>query len=654
MPGPARHFFARLLCSEEHSTEPAMSNSSELSPSHAYKQLRARRLKQVLYVSTAGLLLATLVNWLSAGDPLTLVALLAANTGLITSIVFARQGQIERSATIMLWTLAICISAAITINHGLVDSGMLAFPAILIFAALFGQQGQFNSLFTFILLMTLGIGVAHILGWRNSAPAPPGWSMMTDVIVILFVIGYSVRFPAFDLRNALERLEQEIEKYRKSEATATYLAQYDSLTGLPNRSLCEDRFNQHLAIAKRQKQLCALLFIDLDNFKTINDSLGHVIGDQVLKSVANSLQRCIRATDTASRFGGDEFIVLLNSINAKTEVDRVATKILRALTKPVTLDNHLIQTSASIGIVLAPADGNDFISCCRSADIAMYQAKADGKNLFRFYSQKMDKLSNDRFALIKDLSSAIKNDELKLYYQPKIDLVSGQLVGAEALIRWQHPSRGLLPPITFIELAEETGQIIEIGQWILKQACQQCRAWHDAGYHNFEMAVNLSPVQFARGNLQEQVEKALKHANLSGEHLELEITESLLLHDADSVREQIDNLRLHGVTFSIDDFGTGYSNLGYLSEYDLESLKIDQSFVRNILNSKRDLNIVIAIINIAKSLELSIVAEGIEDVHILTRLTQLGCTLGQGYYWSKPLPADAFSTYMAKSQRQRA
>lgn len=619
-------------------------------PNLAEDQLRSRRLGQVIVCCMAGLLIAMAFNALAGINWYTQVIIGLTLGGLVLALRAHKQARIELASLLFLWSITVCLSALITANHGLIDKGVLGLPVLLIFASLFSHGRQFWGLFGFVLLVVVLIGLSQMAGWKPIITVSVTPSTLANTLIILVITGLSVHFLSHELRDTLAQLALENEKFRASEAKATYLAQYDYLTGLPNRTLCEDRFNNLLNRIKRHGGQCALLFIDLDNFKTINDSLGHSIGDQVLKLVAKTLKRCLRSTDTACRFGGDEFIVLLSDIKNPQQIERIATKILKLLTKPAQLEHHYIQTSASIGIAMAPQDGSDFDSFCKNADIAMYRAKADGKNLYRFFDSAMNTLSDQRFVLLKDLRKAVKKDELRLYYQPKVNLHTGELVGAEALIRWQHPERGLLTPVDFIELAEETGQIVDIGNWVLREACKQCKAWHLAGHENLEIAVNLSPVQFTRGTLEKEVIKALTQAGLEGCHLELELTESLLLGDAENVRSQLADLRRHGVSFSIDDFGTGYSNLGYLSKFHLESLKIDQSFVRKMLDSKQDLNIIIAIINIANSLGLTTVAEGIEDTMALQRLTEMGCDLGQGYFWSKPLAADDFEKLMRSFQ----
>ncbi|WP_390591806.1 putative bifunctional diguanylate cyclase/phosphodiesterase [Simiduia litorea] len=612
-------------------------------------RFRAQRLTQVYWITLVGLGVAIIANWKISADLTTVLILSLAEILLIWGLRDLKNNKVDQAASILLWTLSLSLTGSIVINSGLRDPALLAYPAILIFAALFGNTRLFISLFSFLIFSIIFVGATDIYQWKEFKQFTINWTNITDALIILIVIGFTVRFQALDLRNALKRLERENEKFRVSEAKASYLAQYDSLTGLPNRALCENRFALALHTQQRRGGLCALLFIDLDNFKTINDSLGHSIGDAVLKTIADRITDSIRASDTACRFGGDEFIVILTDLQDATQAERISTKLLRTLSKPLQLEQHFIDTSASIGIVLAPQDGDSFDAYCKNADIAMYQAKADGKNLCRFFNDQMNTLSKERFELITGLRSAIKRREFRLHYQPKISLASGKWIGAEALLRWQHPEKGLLAPGIFMDLAEETGLIIDIGKWVLQEACTQCRIWHDQGFDSLDIAVNLSSVQFSRGNLEREVKKALRKSGLDGHYLELELTESLLLGDAENVRTQVDKLRAHGISFSIDDFGTGYSNLSYLSKFDIESLKIDQSFVRKILNSEQDLNITIAIINFAKSLGLTTVAEGIEDAKIMAKLKALGCDLGQGYYWSKPLDAEAFTQQLQQN-----
>ncbi|GAA0853373.1 putative bifunctional diguanylate cyclase/phosphodiesterase [Aliiglaciecola litoralis] len=626
-----------------------MSETDDSSAVDEITHFRAKRLRQLLYITLVCLNLGLVVIYITAYHLPTLLTLAGCDVMMLYALRSLSSNQVDKAASILLWSIAVGLSIAVMLNSGLRDPAVISFPAILFFAALMCSRREFTLLYVFFCCVTLLIGFTHISGWRNEGYDPVNIPNIVIVLLILTAASYSIRTFSHDLRNALQKLEKGNQKLKDSEEKAQYMAHYDDLTGLPNRTLCQDRFNYQMKLLERHGGQLAFLFIDLDNFKTINDSLGHTVGDQVLLIVAENISKSLRSMDTASRFGGDEFIVLLTEVKHIKDVEKTCNKILDAVNQSILLDSYHIQISASIGIAMAPHDGADFDSYCKKADIAMYKAKADGKNLYRFFDASMNSLSEERFVLIKDLRDALKRQELILFYQPKVDLRSGKLVGAEALIRWQHPERGLMAPGQFIELAEETGLIVEIGDWVLEEACRRCKSWHQAGYVDFEIAVNLSSVQFARGNLTAQVEKALRQSGLEGKYLELELTESLLLGEGENIQSQLNDIKKHGVSFSIDDFGTGYSNLGYLSKYPLDALKIDQSFVRKIHDSKQDLNIIIAIINIAKSLDLTVIAEGIETHENLQQLTQLGCQFGQGFHWAKPQSPEDFLTYVARN-----
>ncbi|WP_339721583.1 EAL domain-containing protein [uncultured Paraglaciecola sp.] len=626
-----------------------MSDTEDPSAIDEITNFRAKRLRQLLYITLACLNLGVALIYIFAYHLPTLLTLVGCDIMMLYALHTLLLNKVDKAASILLWSISVGLTIAVLLNSGLRDPAILSFPAILFFAALMCSRREFTLLYVYFCTATVLIGLTHLSGLRNEGYDPVNIPNIAIILLILTAASLSIRTISHDLRSALSKLEKGNRQLKISKAKAQYMAQYDELTGLPNRSLCQDRFNYQMKLIQRHGGQIALLFIDLDNFKTINDSLGHSVGDQVLKTVAGNLAQCLRKVDTAGRFGGDEFIVLLTEVNHIRDVQKTCNKILNAVNQNIVLDSYSIQTSASIGIAMAPKDGADFDSYCKKADIAMYQAKADGKNLFRFFDASMNTVSQERFVLIKDLRDALKQNQLTLFYQPKVDLRTARLVGAEALIRWQHPERGLIAPRQFIELAEETGLIVEIGDWVLEEACRQCRSWHEAGYPDFEVAVNLSSVQFARGNLTEQVEKALSQSGLAGKYLELELTESLLLGEGEHILTQLSNIKNLGVSFSIDDFGTGYSNLSYLSKYNLDALKIDQSFVFKMLESKQNLNIIIAIINIAKSLDLTVVAEGIESAETLEKLTQLGCEFAQGYYWAKPQSSADFLKYVEQN-----
>ena len=418
------------------------------------------------------------------------------------------------------------------------------------------------------------------------------------------------------------------------------LAHFDILTRLPNRALFRDRLKQAMNLALRNDQQVAVLFLDLDRFKDINDTLGHSIGDMLLQQVADRMELVMRDCDTVARLGGDEFTIFVQDIKSAENACKVAQKLLDLFEIPYCLAGQQIYISNSIGITLFPADSNNIDGLLMNADIAMYRAKADGKNTYRLYNSEMSKQGTDRVALQSDLRSAVDLKQLRLLYQPKFDTLSGRIVGVEALIRWQHPERGLIPPDLFIPLAEESGSIFAITEWVLNTACHQAKLWHDAGYAGVTMAVNISAVSLKRKNVVAMVEQALANTGLPPDLLELELTESMLIDNNLMAEETLRVLKDLGISIAIDDFGTGYSSLSYLHRFPIDSLKIDRSFVWNMNRSSNDLAIVVAIIAMAHSFKLQVIAEGVETEEQLETLKTCGCEVIQGYLLSKPVGAE--------------
>lgn len=440
----------------------------------------------------------------------------------------------------------------------------------------------------------------------------------------------------------------DITEKKKAQRVIDYLSHHDALTGLPNRILVRDRVKQAIAAAKRDKHKIALLFIDLDNFKSINDSLGHASGDVLLEVISHRLRESIRGTNTVSRFGGDEFLVVLSHITASDAVVAVCSKILEDITKPARIDGYELSTSCSIGVTVYPDDGDDFDSLLRKADSAMYYAKDAKGNTYRFFDSKMNADAIEQVELRHGLRIALERNEFVLHYQPQIDLSSGAVIGAEALIRWQHPELGLLPPGKFITLAEDSGLIVPIGEWALREACRQAMAWRKQGLPDLVMAVNLSAIQFRRGNLDETVIAALRDSGLDPQFLELELTESILIGDTENVLQTVKRLKTLGVKLSLDDFGTGYSSLSYLKRFAVDKVKIDQSFIRDMDKNPSDEAIVRAIIQMSKSLGLRTIAEGIEEEHLIKYLQIYHCDEAQGYYYSRPMAGAHFAEFLTK------
>jgi diguanylate cyclase (GGDEF)-like protein/PAS domain S-box-containing protein len=444
---------------------------------------------------------------------------------------------------------------------------------------------------------------------------------------------------------------QDITEHRQAMDRLHYLANYDTLTGLPNRVLLQDRLNQAMLEADRRDRLVAVMFLDLDRFKLINDTLGHETGDALLKQVAERLRTCVRTSDTISRLGGDEFTIVLANVAHVNDVAHVAQKIIDCFAVPFHLQGRELFISPSIGITLYPFDDNDLDSLLRNADAAMYHAKELGRNTFQFYTAELNRRTAKRLQLETALRHALERNELLLHYQPQLSLKSGRIIGAEALARWRHPEMGLVSPQEFIPLAEETGLILPIGEWVLRTACTQARAWHAAGFGALQIAVNLSGRQFQHRHLAKLVKQVLHDTGLDPRLLDLELTESLLMHNTEAILGTMEELHAYGVSFSMDDFGTGYSSLSYLKRFPIDTLKIDQSFMRDIPRDPDDAAIAQAIIAMAHSLDIRVIAEGVETARQLAFLRAKRCDGMQGFLFSKPLPAKAFTALLRRQRR---
>ncbi len=438
---------------------------------------------------------------------------------------------------------------------------------------------------------------------------------------------------------------QDITDRKKAEEKSTYLAYHDALTGLPNRLQFKERLEQFVEANSK----IAVLFIDLDKFKMINDTRGHTVGDKLLQQVAQRLINSVSDEDIVSRIGGDEFTVILTD-KTKLEVSRVVEKILAEIRKPLFIEKHEIYLRSSIGISFYPTDGENIEELIKNSDIAMYNSKVLGGNSYKYFTSSMNSSFEERVNLEEHLHNALDNDEFVMYYQPQIDPKTGLIFGAEALIRWMHPKRGLVPPDQFIPIAEETGLIVPIGEWVLRTACLQAVEWNRSYGHPVHIAVNLSIKQFVNNDIVDTVKKVLEETGLDPNILELELTESIFLENTESVVATMNELKKLGVRISIDDFGTGYSSLSYLKDFPIDSIKIDQSFIRNLSENDRTGSIISAIINLAQKLELKSVAEGIETSEQFNYFKEEGCDLAQGYYFSRPLPADQIGSLLNLSK----
>ena len=426
----------------------------------------------------------------------------------------------------------------------------------------------------------------------------------------------------------------------------SHSALHDFLTGLPNRLFLSDRISQAIALAPRHMNKVAVLFLDLDGFKHINDSLGHPTGDKLLQSIAKRLGECVRGADTVSRQGGDEFVVLLSEVAQSEHAAITARRMLQAVARPHFIDQHDLHITTSIGVSVYPDDGQDAETLIKNADTAMYHAKENGRQSYQFFTPAMNVRAVERQSIEESLRRALERQEFTLHYQPKIDLETGAITGAEALIRWVHPIRGSVSPAQFIPIAEDCGLIVPIGKWVLREACKQARAWVDEGLPLGTMAVNISAIEFLDENFLDGVLAILKDTGMDPGSLEFELTESVLMKHAESTESILKTLTTLGVQLAVDDFGTGYSSLSYLRKFPINALKIDQSFVRQITTAGRDTSIVTAVISMGRSLKLRVIAEGVETSEELAFLRAQRCDEAQGYYFSRPVPAGQFATLL--------
>ncbi|RYY18025.1 MAG: EAL domain-containing protein [Alphaproteobacteria bacterium] len=441
---------------------------------------------------------------------------------------------------------------------------------------------------------------------------------------------------------------EDISARKASEARADRMARLDPLTRLPNRLLLRERLAEALARLDRNGEACALLLIDLDRFKPVNDTLGHPIGDALLEKVADRLRSTVRATDTVARIGGDEFVILQAGVRDAADTQALARRLVDLIGRTYMIDGHLLTIGASVGVAFAPADGESADKLLKNADLALYRAKLDGRGTYRFFEPEMDARMQARRRLELDLRQALARREFQLHYQPQLQLDGDKLIGCEALIRWRHPERGMVPPLDFIPLAEEIGLIVPIGEWVIRQACREAVTWPA----QMSVAVNVSPAQFKSDRLVETIISALASSGLSAKRLEVEITEGVLLQESEKTLQTLHRLRELGVRISMDDFGTGYSSLSYLRSFPFDKIKIDRSFVKDLSDSPDGHAIIRAIAGLGKSLGMTTVAEGVETMEQMQRIRDEGCTDVQGYLVSKPIPADDLQSFFASYPSQ--
>lgn len=552
-------------------------------------------------------------------------------------------------------------------QNGLVATGIVFNPIFVHYAApKHGDPALLHALDRDLAALKADPGSAYYASlrrWLEAAPETryPNWlswavaaavSLLVLALAIVGFLRYQVRRQTGELQRRADLLQSEIRQREQAQQHLNQLAYFDGLTKLPNREGFRTALDQALSVLQGTDERLALLFIDLDRLKNINDGLGHGAGDLLLQQVAQRLQSVLRAHDHLSRFGGDEFVVIVSEIDKTSDAELVATRLLNSLAMPIDIGATQIYSSASIGIALYPDDASSVETLLKHADTAMYQAKEQGGNRFLFYHAQQTARVVERLTLDTRLRQALERDEFLLHYQPIVELESGRIVGLEALLRWNDPDQGLVLPGAFISAAEDTGLIVQLGEWVLEAGCAQLHAWQKQGRAaELTLAVNVSTRQFEGGRLVKSVAQALARTGLAAECLELEITENVMLIMNDEVRSSLDKLRSMGVRLSLDDFGTGYSSLSYLKQLPFHALKIDQSFVRRIPDQAGDTQIVTTILALAKGLGLEVIAEGIETSQQYDFLRENGCEFGQGYLMSRPQAADQL---VALLERQRA
>lgn len=600
-----------------------------------FRQIRRQRLMQICIATSIGLIISLLV-----ARGVSLYIFCAALSCLFIALVFAFKDRLHLSAYIMLGSLATMLFSLALTGAGMFDLAILGYPGLLIFAATLGGVGVFFTVLSFVIIQCALLTWLTLEGVINPNIPTLTWAHLVFSTVIITITGFSVYILVRDIKKLMVSLQKENAKVQKSQREVQHLAHHDALTGLPNRFYAENLFHNELNNMRSKQQKLALMFIDLDNFKPVNDALGHAAGDELLQRLTHRVASMLPPGHHLTRFGGDEFIVLAPFDGDRHQCDELAQAIIKQCASIFEILHTQVVVSASIGIACAPDDGNDFRQLCRKADIAMYEAKQDGRNTFHYYDKSLDQTNDDKFRLLQRLRPALNNKEFEIYYQPMMSLRNSKVTTIEALLRWPQADGSMISPDRFIPLAESSGLINELGNWVIEQACVFCAQLRSQGMPDLRVAINLSVVQFKSGHLQETVEKALSDAGLPPSALELELTESLLIDNTLLIRQQLEGLSQLGITIAIDDFGTGYSNLGYLRDFKASKLKIDRSFISSLCESQDQESLVKAIINMAASLGLKTVAEGIEDQATLDKLTALQCDEGQGFLWATPLPAE--------------
>jgi len=554
----------------------------------------------------------------------------------------ATRDKLELAKKLYLWVNLCVLSYLFWLDGGLASSTMImGFPIFLMVSALIGSSKTFYAIFSFIIVLLTAMGIATINGWNTIIAPEFGYWQITIVIIMLSASGYTAwRFNG-DMQYALKKLRGEVDNVNKSRSEIERLIHQDPLTALSSRIDCIQKY--HLLKENSHKTIdeISFLFLDIDNFKSINDYYSHSIGDELLKKIAVQLNSLITVGDIACRISGDEFLLVI-SRPKNYDQEQLSQRILKRLSQPIEISEYMVEVTVSIGAATQNDPNEDFESILKRADLAMYRAKESGKNQYSFYDDEILEQSTRKLEITNGLKAALKNDDLELFLQPKVDIASGKIISAEALIRWVGNNPKNFSPAEFIPLIESSELICSIGEWVISNACRLCKELHENGCEGLSVSVNISAAQFARGGLEKIIIEELQKSQLPPEYLELELTEHIIFQDDKAVLDELSRIKDLGLSLSIDDFGTGYSNLGYLTRFKVDYLKIDRSFITDLHEIPENIAIVDAIIKMANTLGLKVIAEGVETENEWSVLKKLNCDYGQGFLWSKPVPSKDF------------
>ena len=543
----------------------------------------------------------------------------------------------------LLWTLTILASYQAWISNGLYGTAILAFPSLLIFANILSGRLMVYSLVGYMLLVFYFFAYAENSGFIETSVTSSGslFKKANNLSLMLVMSGIGIGLATHRIKRVIKKLTEKIEKNDNMALEVNKLLAFDKLTGLPNETQCNQRLNKRAQKIQKSNDLYGFIILELTNFEWIYSSLGQSIADRIICYLADRLDMLHTDRSHLYRSSNNEFIYLIQASDYD-EISEYCQQLIQAIARPFPVESFDIEMTSAIGVSILPYDGDNYQNLKQKAHAALTQAKNGPVNSFKFFEEEMESSINKRVKMVQELKKAIALQEFELFYQAKVDMNDQSIIGAEALIRWHKPGAGIISPLDFIPIAEESGLINEIGKWAIEQACQDCKHWHEIGLEGLSVAVNLSPVQFQRGNLPNIVLRALHKTGLKTDFLELEITESLFIDDSTFIKDQVCDISTKGVNIAIDDFGTGYSNLNYLTKFYARILKVDMSFVKDMRASIQKENLVAAIINMSNMMEFKNTAEGIEDHATYEKLRNMGCQYGQGYYWCHPMPKNRF------------